>query len=119
MVNFGGKNSSLPQQQQERRASVQLAPTTKEMPSVAEEDAGEFDGFDGLGINFYDHLGNKVLPQAMVASRVPGPRGAVSPRAPGSRMPTAPLPKGMYPPHILIHFFFFGFPQNSSFIGKY
>ncbi|KAA8569276.1 hypothetical protein EYC84_000937 [Monilinia fructicola] len=86
-------NSSLPQQQQERRASVQLAPTTKEMPSVAEEDAGEFDGFDGLGINFYDHLGNKVLPQAMVASRVPGPRGAVSPRAPGSRMPTAPLPK--------------------------
>ncbi|KAG4033605.1 hypothetical protein MFRU_004g01090 [Monilinia fructicola] len=92
-VNFGGKNSSLPQQQQERRASVQLAPTTKEMPSVAEEDAGEFDGFDGLGINFYDHLGNKVLPQAMVASRVPGPRGAVSPRAPGSRMPTAPLPK--------------------------
>ncbi|QSZ36599.1 hypothetical protein DSL72_006479 [Monilinia vaccinii-corymbosi] len=91
-VTFGGKKSSL-QQEQQRRTSVQLAPITKEMAPVGEESAGELGDFDSLGINFYDHLGNKVLPQAMVTSREPGPRRALSPRAPGTRMPTMPLPK--------------------------
>ncbi|KAF7870434.1 hypothetical protein EAF04_004178 [Stromatinia cepivora] len=86
-VNIGGKKTSVLNQ---RRASVQLEPTTERMDTVGEESAGELGGFGGLGINFYDHFGNKISPQAVESPRVPGTQ---SPRVPGTQKPTSPLPK--------------------------
>ncbi|ESZ96605.1 hypothetical protein SBOR_2972 [Sclerotinia borealis F-4128] len=91
-INFGGKKSSLEQHQ--RHASVQMEPAAKKMEPVGEEGVGELGGFGGLGINFYDHLGNRLSPQAMMSPMLP-PRvpGTQSPRVPGTQKPTSPLPK--------------------------
>ncbi|KAI9641935.1 protein that induces appearance of [PIN+] prion when overproduced [Ciborinia camelliae] len=87
-VSFGGKKSPI--QQDQRRASVQLEPIVEKMNSVGEESASELGGLGGLGIKFYDHLGNKVSTQEMMAPRVPSTQ---SPRVPGTQKPTSPLPK--------------------------
>ncbi|KAJ8067094.1 hypothetical protein OCU04_004472 [Sclerotinia nivalis] len=86
-INIGGKKTSL---QHQRRGSVQLEPTAERMDTVGEESAGELGGFGGLGINFYDHLGNKISPQVVESPRVPGTQ---SPRVLGTQKPTSPLPK--------------------------
>lgn len=93
------KGMKLPLEPHQRRASVQMEPATKKMDSVGEEAAGELGGFGGLGINFYDHFGNKVAPQAIEPPQLPRSQSpqvpkTQSPRAPGTQKPVSPLPKG-------------------------
>lgn len=93
------KGSKPPLEPHKRRASAQLEPTTKKMDTVGEEAAGELGGFGGLGINFYDHLGNRIAPQAIVPPEIPRSQSpqiprTQSPRAPGTQKPISPLPKG-------------------------
>ncbi|KAK8906537.1 hypothetical protein QC760_005127 [Botrytis cinerea] len=92
------KGMKPPLEPHQRRASVQMEPATKKMDSVGEEAAGELGGFGGLGINFYDHFGNKVAPQAIEPPQLPRSQSpqvpkTQSPRAPGTQKPVSPLPK--------------------------
>lgn len=115
--NFGGIKPPLKQEQEQRRASVHIEPITKAMDATEEESTGDLDGLGGgLGIHFYDHLGNIVLPKTMAVPRVPV---ALSPRAPATQKPTMPLPKGMNPAHLFIQLLLLVLLQVVSLRGNY